>query len=163
LIPGGTWDDMYVGYPHLLQDGADYVMLYCGHDGGKWQMGIADTALYPSCGTLASQIRDFGDRQVIRRISWSESLPCAGCDVAMEYRTTDDPTYRQCTPETIWPWVAVPDAGGDNSEWITGPVLGRYVQWRATLTSTNAFESPQLQDVTVQHSDPPRGTLVMVR
>jgi hypothetical protein len=76
-------------------------------------------------------------------LSWGETL-ASNTDITFEVRASD----TLFTKDAVSPsWVAV---GGD-SPVTSGLPSGRYMQWRATLTTTDPANTPTLHEVTVYY------------
>jgi hypothetical protein len=98
---------------------------------------------YPPSGTIASQVLDTGingDRW--DALFWDETLP-AGTDITFEVRASD--TLSGGFPDTAWVPV------GGTSPVTSGLSSGRYMQWRATLTTSDQSETPVLHEVRVYY------------
>jgi len=111
------------------------------------QLYIDDVALvtsgsqYYSSGTIASQVFDTGtDGTGWYQLDWGETLP-SGTDITFEVRASDTPFTKDAGSPS---WV---DVGGD-SPVTSGLPSGRYMQWRATLTTTDPANTPTLHEVT---------------
>jgi hypothetical protein len=117
---------------------------------GGWQFYTDDIRVrkyvqpaYISSGTIASQVLDTGingDRW--DALFWDETLP-AGTDITFEVRASD--SLSGGFPDTSW--VAV----GGTSPVSSGLPSGRYMQWRATLTTSDPSETPILHEVRVYY------------
>lgn len=70
---------------------------------------------------------------------WDRALP-AGTAVSIEVRVSN----RLSGGAPAGPWISPSPEDGDRIE-------GRYVQWRATLTTTDESVTPELQEVRVYH------------
>jgi hypothetical protein len=96
-----------------------------------------------SSGTIDSQVLDTGINGARwDGLFWSETLP-AGTNITFEVRASD--TLSGGFPDASW----VPM--GDSSPITSGLPSGRYMQWRATLTTTDPSETPVLHEVIVYH------------
>jgi hypothetical protein len=99
---------------------------------------------YVNMGTAASPVRDTGI--VGARwdgLFWDETLPL-NTDVTFEVRASD--TVFAADNATL-PWTPV----GGTSPVTSGLPSGRYLQWRATLTTTDTTVTPVLHEVRVYH------------
>ena len=107
---------------------------------GACAVEYVDLYSYPSSGTFTSRVFDAGDaRATWRTLSPAATTP-AGTGVAFEVRTGSTPT-----PDASWTaWQPV-GPGGE----IPGPVGRRYLQYRATLTTTDSSVTPFVESVTV--------------
>jgi len=117
---------------------------------GGWQFYTDDIRVrkyvqpvYTSSGTIASQVLDTGingDRW--DALFWDETLP-AGTDITFEVRASD--SLSGGFPDTSWIPV------GGTSPVSSGLPSGRYMQWRATLTTSDPSETPILHEVRVYY------------
>lgn len=97
---------------------------------------------YFSSGTIASQVLDTGiTGDEWNALFWDETVPGA-TGITFEARASD--TLSDGFPDTSW----VPVGG---SPVISGLPSGQYMQWRATLTTSDAAETPTLHEVRVYH------------
>ena len=93
---------------------------------------------YPSSGTFVSHVFDAGSRVGWDTLKWQAQTP-ATTAVAMSVRAGDT-----ATPDAGWSDWAPVASSGDH----TG-LAGRYAQYRAVLTSTDADSTPVLEQVTL--------------
>ena len=105
---------------------------------------VPGSSYYVTSGTIASQVLDTeisGARW--SGLSWSETLQ-SGTDITLEVRASD----TQFAKSDVTPsWTAV----GGTSPVESGLPGGRYMQWRATLTTSESDNSPVLRDVTINY------------
>ena len=102
----------------------------------------AYAAVLYSSGTIASQVLDtLADGTSWNELSWNETLP-SGTDITFEVRGSNSPFAKD---NTTIPWISV----GGTSPVTSGLPSGRYLQWRATLTTLDNSITPILHDVTV--------------
>jgi hypothetical protein len=95
-------------------------------------------------GTITSITYDTGiDDCEFQGLFWNETL-AAGTDITFNIRASD--TLISGEPNVAWTYL------GGSSPLITGLPSGRYVQWRATLTTTNIHLTPVLQEVRVYYA-----------
>src|SRR5207344_1355269 len=93
---------------------------------------------YAASGTFVSRVIDSGVQATWGTIAWTSDLP-AGTGVVLGVRQGNTPT-----PDASWtPWTAMASPGT--------PVGGvsRYLQYRATLTTSAPAQTPQLQNVRI--------------
>jgi hypothetical protein len=101
---------------------------------------------YQSSGTIASQVRDTGVAGARwDGLFWDEILP-SGTNITFEVRASDT-LFTKDTPDATLPWTSV----GGISPVTSGLPSGRYMQWRATLTTPDTSETPVLEEVRVYH------------
>jgi hypothetical protein len=113
-------------------------------DGGSVQVEYLDLypfpITYPTSGTFTSRVFDAGDhRATWRTLSAALDAP-AGTDVTFEVRTGTTPT-----PDASWTAFQPVGPGGA----ISGPLGRRYLQYRATLTTTDTSVTPLVESVTL--------------
>ena len=102
----------------------------------------ANESSYTSPGTIASQVLDTGVAGARwDALFWDETLQ-SDTDITFEVRASDTSFVKgDASPS----WTSV---GG------TFPVTsGRYMQWRATLTTLDTLKTPTLHEVRVYYSD----------
>jgi len=106
----------------------------------------SEEGMYVSPGTIASQVLDTGVVQARwDALFWDETLP-AGTNITFEVRASDASFAKDTPPETL-PWTSV----GGASPVTSGLASGRYMQWRATLNTSDTSETPILHEVRVWH------------
>jgi VCBS repeat-containing protein len=113
-----------------------------GTNPGELVLDWERMSAYPTPGEFLSRIVDAGAQVNWYNVAWTAGLP-AGTDVTMAARTGNTPT-----PDASWTAFA-PVAGANGR--LTGIVAGQYLQYRATLSTTNSYFSPELRSVTVNH------------
>jgi len=101
---------------------------------------------YTSPGTIASQVLDTGVAGAgWDALFWDETRP-SGTDFDFEVRASDTSFAKDAASPS---WTSV---GGD-SPVISGLPSGRYMQWRAILTTSDPSQTPTLHEVRVYYSD----------
>jgi hypothetical protein len=97
---------------------------------------------YASPGTFTSRVLDAGSAVDWDKVTWTADTP-AGTGVAIEVRRGSTPA-----PDGSWTAFAPVAASGD-------PIGGhtRYIQYRATLTTSDPATTPVLSDVTFTYDD----------
>ncbi|MDD1746287.1 MAG: hypothetical protein LUQ16_00830 [Methanomassiliicoccales archaeon] len=99
--------------------------------------------MFSRAGTLTSVTCDTGKAgSSILGLFWSEAL-ASGTDITFEMRASD--TLSSGAPSG--PWIGL----GGTSPVISGLPSGRYIQWRATLTTSNLHLTPVLQEVRIYY------------
>jgi len=97
-----------------------------------------------SSGTSTSQVLDTGVTGTSwDALFWDETLQ-ASTDITFEVRASDTEFLKDAANPS---WISV----GDFSPVTSGLPSGRYMQWRATLTTTNTSKTPILHEVRVYH------------
>ena len=111
--------------------------------GGALALVAGDTG-YANSGTVASQVLDTGVAGARwDALFWDETLQ-SNTDITFEVRASDTAFTEDAA---IPPWTS---AGGA-SPVTSGLPSGRYMQWRATLTTSDTSETPTLQEVRVYY------------
>jgi hypothetical protein len=106
----------------------------------------SEEGLYISSGTIASQVWDTGvPGATWDGLFWDEILP-GGTSIIFEVRASDT-LFAKDTPDATLPWTSV----GGIFPVTSGLPSGRYMQWRATLTTPDTSETPVLEEVRVYH------------
>jgi len=102
---------------------------------------LVKAAVYITPGTLASQVHDTGVAGTIwNELSWEENLP-ANTDITFEVRANDVLFDKNAaTPK----WINLETA---NSSITSGLPPGQYMQWRASLSTSNDTSTPTLPAV----------------
>ena len=95
---------------------------------------------YPAAADFDSRVFDAGEQVTWQALSWVAETP-AGTGVALSVRTGNTPT-----PDGSWSGFAPVGSSG-------GPIgaSSRYLQYRATLTSTDASRTPSLGEVSATY------------
>ena len=99
---------------------------------------------YYVSGTIASQVLDTSkDGTTWTKLSWDETIPSGG-NITFQVRASDTLFAKEsATPS----WTSV----GGTSPVTSGLPSGRYMQWRATLSTTDTGETPTLHEVIVYY------------
>jgi len=106
-----------------------------------------EEGMYVSPGTIASQVLDTGiDGDRWDALFWDETVEGGTTDITFEVRASDASFAKDTPPETL-PWTSV----GGTSPVTSGLASGRYMQWRATLTTLDTSKTPTLHEVRVWH------------
>jgi len=102
------------------------------------------TKTYVSSGTIASQVLDTGVTGARwDALFWDETLQ-SNTDITFEARASDTSFAKgDASPS----WTSV----GGTSPLTSGLPSGRYMQWRATLTTSDPSKTPTLHEVRVYH------------
>ena len=104
-----------------------------------------DYFAYDTTGTIASPVLDTGiGGAAWDALFWDETLP-----------HSTDTTFEARASDTVFPKDAATPAWtsiGGTSPVTSGLPSGRYLQWRATLTTTDTSKTPTLYEVRVYHS-----------
>ena len=143
ITPGapGAWDSAAAWAGHVYLEGNTVRVFYDGHlPFPCWTVGTATSApTYGATGTMVSSVFDALGKVGWGSISWSESKP-AGTAVKIELRNGDKPV-----PDASWTgWTVVSNGGAI-------PLApARYIQYRATLTSSNAHLSPEVSNISLK-------------
>ena len=100
--------------------------------------------IYVSSGTIASQVLDTGVAGARwDALFWDETRP-SNTDITFEVRANDTLFAKgDATPS----WTPV----GGTSPVTSGLPSGRYMQWRATLTTSDTSKTPTLHEVTIDY------------
>ncbi len=99
---------------------------------------------YFSSGTVASQILDTGKSGARwYELQWDETL-AASTDITFEVRASDTPFLKDAAAPS---WTSV----GGTSPVSTGLPSGQYMQWRATLRTSDSSKTPTLHEVRVYY------------
>jgi hypothetical protein len=109
---------------------------------GSWG---SEEGQYLSLGTIASQVLDTG---VVGAgwdgLFWDETID-SNTDITFEVRASDVLFAKDdASPD----WI---DLGLASSPITSGLPSGRYMQWRATLTTSDGLETPTLHEIRVYH------------
>lgn len=149
-----TQSATYVAYQDTLDfsgyaDGLHTIKLYLYTDSNSRTaynsiFELYRTNTYAAAGTSASQVLDTGIAGAKwDALFWDETLP-ANTDITFEVRASDTAfTKDAATPS--WTFV------GGTSPVTSGLPSGRYLQWRATLTTSDTSKTPTLHEVTVDY------------
>ncbi|MFA5772506.1 MAG: DUF2341 domain-containing protein [Thermoplasmata archaeon] len=105
---------------------------------------------YPSSGNLTSSAFDAGKTVYPTDISWNETL-LTGTDITLQTRVSMD--------NVVWSDWSPSLSTANGSSIMNGSKIsqGRYIQWKATLTTTFPFQiTPTLCDVSFNYSTAPK-------
>jgi hypothetical protein len=107
-------------------------------------VGSETSLQFGNSGTIASAVFDTGKSGTVwNDLKWIETIP-SGTDINFAVRASNTPfTKGSATPA----WTPV----GGTSPISIGSISGRYLQWRATLTTTDTSKTPTLREVTVTY------------
>jgi len=160
-VQAGWYLGMYTGSANLRYDSSSGTVSRRPDNSGDFGVGVtksdfsqsastrhlALTAVlryYLSSGTLASQVLDTGIAGAKwDTLFWSETLQ-SNTDITFEVRASD----TQFTKDAATPsWTSV----GGTSPVTSGLPSGRYMQWRATLTTSDTSKTPTLNEVKVYY------------
>jgi len=100
---------------------------------------------YVFSGTVASQVLDTaksGARWY--ELQWDETQQAASTDITFEVRASNTPFLKDAAAPS---WTSV----GGTSPVSTGLPSGQYMQWRATLTTSDSSKTPTLHEVRVYY------------
>ncbi len=99
---------------------------------------------YVTLGTIASQILDTGVAGARwDALFWDETLE-SGTDITFKVRASDTPFLKDAATPS---WVPV----GGTSPVTSGLPSGQYMQWQATLTTSDTSKTPTLREVRVYY------------
>jgi hypothetical protein len=99
---------------------------------------------YYTPGTIASQVLDTGVAGARwAALFWDETLP-SNTDITFEVRASNT-SFAQNATTPSWSFV------GGNSPVTSGLPSGRYLQWQATLTTSDTSKTPTLHEVTIDY------------
>ena len=104
---------------------------------------------YYSSGSIASQVLDTGVTGArLDALFWDETLQ-SGTDITFEVRASDNLFAKDAEPDppSVPDWISV----GGTPPVTSGLPSGRYMQWRATLTTSDTSKTPTLHEVRVYH------------
>jgi hypothetical protein len=105
-----------------------------------------DLRYFLPSGTLASQVLDtLTAGSTWDELSWNETLP-ANTNITFEVRASNTPFAAGDASPT---WT---DLSPADSPITTGLPSGQYMQWRATLSTTDTSQTPVLHDVTITYT-----------
>jgi hypothetical protein len=103
----------------------------------------SEEGMYVLLGTIASQVWDTGVASARwDALFWDETLE-TGTNITFEVRAAN--TLVGGFPDASWIPV------GGTSPVISGLPSGQYMQWRATLTTSDTSKTPTLREVRVYH------------
>ena len=149
-----TQSATYVAYQDTLDfsgyaDGPHTIKLYLYTDSASRTaynsiFELHRTKTYAAAGTIASQVLDTGIAGAKwDALFWDETLP-SNTNITSEVRASDT-TFTKDAATPSWTFV------GGTSPVTSGLPSGRYLQWRATLTTSDTSKTPTLHEVTVEY------------
>jgi hypothetical protein len=108
-----------------------------------YSVGSEEGPYVPS-GTIASQVLDTGVAGASwDALFWDETLP-SNTNITFEVRASDTLFAKDAATPS---WISV----GGTSPVTSGLTSGRYMQWQATLTTSDTSQTPALHEVRVYH------------
>jgi outer membrane protein assembly factor BamB len=133
-ISNNSWSDAAVSNP-TLNVGAGGSLTY-----------VAGSSGYNPSGTLASPVYDTGNAGARWDIfEWDEISHSGITDISFEVRTSDS-GFTKTDPLPSWSSI------GGTSPVRSGLSPGRYLQWRATLLTSDTSKTPVLNEVRLWYS-----------
>jgi hypothetical protein len=106
----------------------------------------SEQGMYVSSGTLASIVWDTGVTGARwDALFWDEALK-SGTDITFKVRASDTQFLKDAATPS---WVSV----GGTSPVTSGLPSGQYMQWQASLTTSDTSKTPVLHEVRVYYSD----------
>jgi outer membrane protein assembly factor BamB len=132
-IFSNSWSDNAVANP-ALNVGAGGSLTY-----------VAGSSLYKSLGTLASPVYDTGNSAMRWDSLLWDSAALAETNITFEVRASDI-LFTKTDASPAW------QQSGWPSPVNSGLPSGRYLQWRATLSTGNSSRTPILNEVRVSYS-----------
>ncbi len=158
-VQAGWQLGMYSGSAKVKYDSASGTLSGRTEDSGDFDVGVtksdfsqstghlALTAVlryYYSSGTIASQVLDTGVAGARwDALFWDETLQ-GNTDITFEVRASNS-SFVPNTPSGTLPWISTVG----NSPITSGLPSGQYMQWRATLTTSDTSETPTLHEVRI--------------
>jgi len=101
-------------------------------------------SIYFDSGNITSQVLDTDiPGAVCNVLSWDETIP-VGTDITFEVRASEGIFLEDAVDPA---WISV----GSMYPVVSGLPTGRYMQWRATLTTSNTAVTPILHEVRVYY------------
>jgi hypothetical protein len=111
---------------------------------------LIDNSAYQASGTYTSSVFDNGSQQKFGKINWSEALPGGGT-IGVKVRSGDT-----ASPDATWTnWVTVTNNQEINEltdDNVPARKIGekRYIQYQATLATTDSAKTPVIDDVFIE-------------
>jgi hypothetical protein len=141
----------YIGYPdysprdftiQVSNDGVTYTTIADVTDNTLVTTSHPIPQISGTVGTFNSPVFDALVPVDWTQISWEEALP-AGTDITLKVRTSDD--------GVTWPdWATIAPVTDSLSSAIN--LQGRYVEYQASLTSTDPLATPTLGEVSLEYT-----------
>jgi hypothetical protein len=104
----------------------------------------ASQPIYVSTGTIASQVLNTGVAGARwDALFWDETLE-SGTNITFHVRASNTSFAQDAGSPS---WISV----GETSPVTSGLPSGRYMQWQATLTTSDTSQTPTLHEVRVYH------------
>ncbi|MCD6312023.1 MAG: hypothetical protein J7M11_06150 [Elusimicrobia bacterium] len=83
-------------------------------------------------------------------VSWNSSSQAAGTDIDVYVRASNS---SFASGDTTPAWISVSNGGNP-------AVVGRYIQWMSTFTTTSSTTTPRIEDITLTYISPPSAPAV---
>jgi hypothetical protein len=111
---------------------------------GDVQLATIEPSVFYSSGNLSSQVLDTtAAGAVCNAVFWNETLE-SDTDITFEVRASDTVFLKDAATPS-WNYV------GGTSPILSGLPSGRYMQWRAILSTSNSTLTPTLHEVRLYH------------
>jgi hypothetical protein len=168
-ISGNSWTSMTDASGNvenggaLTYDGSNYIYAFQGNNPDFWRYSISGNSWtsmtdapgdvkdggalaitedqYLSSGTLTSSIKDCNSAATITQVSWGETLN--GQTITIQIRSDND---ADMSSPSSWETVT-------NEDTTISTPANRYIQYKATLSTTDTSATPILHDVTIAYTE----------
>jgi len=148
LGTNGTWDDAWVYAPSIMLDGTTYKMWYTGQDGTTWRFGYATLV---SSGTFTSHVYNTTGTISFGTLSWNATTP-SGTSITIKARSGNQSNLSDATA-----WGSCTNITSGAALSTGGCVTNghRYIQFQATLSTTDTSATPTLSDISLTYTNYP--------
>jgi|GEM_PF-2105705 hypothetical protein len=107
--------------------------------------GAEETVQYQTPGNYTSIVKDLTSNSTIKNFLWDGN---AGGSTNIDfYIRASNTSFNISDPSP--PWIYIGDSGSTSYDLSSLNITGRYVQWRAVLTTSDTTKTPVLDEVTV--------------
>ncbi|MCD6310903.1 MAG: DUF2341 domain-containing protein [Elusimicrobia bacterium] len=106
----------------------------------------AEQGKYYSAGNYKANVLDSGaDGTKVHQVGWNPLAQSAGTDIDVYVRVSNSSfAASDGTPS----WTSVSNGGNP-------ALVGRYIQWMSTFTTTSSTTTPRIEDITLTYTSPP--------
>ncbi|MCD6311928.1 MAG: LamG domain-containing protein, partial [Elusimicrobia bacterium] len=108
-------------------------------------VGSEEGKYYPA-GNYKANVLDSGvDDTKVHQVDWNPTSQAAGTDIDVYVRASNTSfAAGDGTPS----WTSVSNGGNP-------ALVGRYIQWMSTFTTTSSTTTPRIEDITLTYTSPP--------
>ncbi len=108
-------------------------------------VGAEEGKYYLAANYKANVLNSGADGTKVHDVSWNPSVQSAGTEIKVSVRSSNSSfASGDITPL----WTSVSNGGNP-------AMVGRYIQWMSTFTTTSSTTTPRIEDITLTYTSPP--------